>query len=112
MSFLQIKASMSLPGEDPPGLLELVGDGFRPAGEAIVGADNLYSLLQVFRREHVIAKSGAGSICSQDLTALSWTPISYIINMAASPTLKLQHFSLARWTIAGRWYSAYPAIRD
>ncbi len=101
--------------------------------EAITGADNPYSLLQTFGRGHTIATSGAvayvtrcnpveviprtSSNCTEEIR-VSWgnasvfvDPISFVIKTAASPT-RCNDIAPPRWNIAGRWYCAYPAIRE
>jgi hypothetical protein len=101
--------------------------------EAIAGADNPYSLLQVFGRGHVITKSGAvayvtrcnpvevlprvSNNCMEEIpitwngTSLYVDPISYVIKSAASPT-RCNDIAPPRWKIAGWWYCAYPSIRE
>jgi hypothetical protein len=44
-------------------------------------------------------------------TSLYVNPISYVIKSAASPT-RCNNIAPPRWKIAGRWYSAYPSIRE
>ncbi len=44
-------------------------------------------------------------------TSLYVDPISYVIKSAASPT-RCNNIALPRWKIAGRWYCAYPSIRE
>ncbi len=101
--------------------------------EAIAGADNPYSLLQVFERGHMITKSRAvayvtrcnpvevlprvSSNCTEEIpitwngTSLYVDPISYVIKSAASST-RCNEIAPPRWKIAGRWYCAYPSIRE
>ncbi len=38
-------------------------------------------------------------------------PISYVLKSAASPT-RCNDIAPPRWKIVGRWYCAYPPIRD
>ncbi len=102
--------------------------------ETIAGVDNLYSLLQVFGRGHVITKSRAvaymtrcnpmevlprgSSNCTEE-TPVTWNntslyvdPISYLIKSAASPT-RCKDITPPRWKIVGGgWYCAYPSIRE
>ena len=97
--------------------------------EAIAGADNPYSLLQVFGRGHTIAKSGAvayvtrcqpvevlprvSSNCTEEIpvtwrnSSLFVDPISFVLKTAASPT-RCNDIAPPRWNIAGKWYCAYP----
>jgi hypothetical protein len=44
-------------------------------------------------------------------TSLYVDPISYVIKSAASPT-RCNNIAPPRWKIAGRWYCAYPSIRE
>jgi hypothetical protein len=111
MSFLQIKASMGL-HEKIRQVLQKICQNRRETAqvrlEAIAGADNLYSLIHVFGRKHVITKCGAvsyvtrcnpmevlprlSSNCTEEIpvtwnnTSLYVDPISYVIKSAASPT--------------------------
>ncbi len=100
---------------------------------AIAGADNPYNLLQVFGRRHVITKSRAmayvtrcnlvealprmSSNCTEEIpvtwnnTSLNVDPISFVIKAAASP-IRCNNIGPPRWKIAGRWYCAYPSIRE
>ena len=62
MSFLQIRTTMSLQEKIKQVRYEICQSRRETAFvrlEAIAGADNPYSLLQVFGRGHTIAKSGA-----------------------------------------------------
>jgi hypothetical protein len=94
---------------------------------------NPYSLLQVFGRGHVIGKSVAvayvtrcnpvevlprvSSNCMEEIpvtwnnSSLYVDPISYVIKSAAYPT-RCNDIAPPRWKIAGRWYCAYPSIRE
>jgi hypothetical protein len=136
MSFLQIKSSMGLHEKIRQVRYEICQNRRETAQvrlEAITGADNPYSLLQVFGRGHVISKSGAvayvtrcnpvevlprvSSNCTEEIpvtwnnTSLYVDPISYVIKSAASPT-RCNDIAPPRWKIAGRWYCAYPSIRE
>jgi hypothetical protein len=95
--------------------------------------DNPYSLLLVFWLGYTITKSGAvayvtqynlvevGPIvipdCMEEIllllnnTSLSMGPIRYVIKSVASPT-RCNDIAPPRWNIAGRWYCAYPSIRE
>jgi hypothetical protein len=62
MSFQKIRASMSLQEKIPQVWYEMCQSRRETAFvllEAIAGADNPYSLLQIFGRGHMIAKSGS-----------------------------------------------------
>jgi hypothetical protein len=111
MSFLQIKASMGQ-HEKIWQVRHKIYQNRRETAQfrlgAIPGADNPYSLLQVFRHGHVITKSGVVAYvtrcnpmeelprvslnCKEEIsvtwnnTILFVDPISYVINSAASPT--------------------------
>ncbi len=136
MSFLQIKASMRLHEKIRQVRHEICQNRRETAKarlEAIAGADNPYSLLQVFGRGHVITKSGdvayvtrcnpvevlprVSNNCTEEIpvtwngTSLYMDPISYVIKSEASPT-KCNNIAPPRWKIAGRWYCAYPSIRE
>jgi hypothetical protein len=136
MSFLQIKASMGLHEKIRQVRHEICQNRRETAQvrlEAIAGADNPYSLLQVFGRGHVITKSGAVTYVtrcnpvevlprvSSDYTEeipVTWNgtslyvdPISYVIQTAASPT-RCNDIAPPRWKIAGQWYCAYLSIRE
>jgi hypothetical protein len=111
MSFLQITASMGLHEKIRQVRHEICQNRRETSQvrlEAIAGADNPYSLLQMFGRGHVISKSGTvayvtrcntvevlprvSSNCTEEIlvtwngTSLYVYPISYIIKSAASPT--------------------------
>jgi hypothetical protein len=136
MSFLQIKVSMGLHEKIRQVRHEICQNRRETAHvrlEAIAGADNPYSLLQVFGRGHVITKSGAvayvtrcipvevlprvSNNCTEKIpvtwngTSLYVDPISYVIKSAASPT-RCNDIPLPRWKIAEQWYCAYPSIRE
>ncbi len=134
MSFLQIRASMSLQEKIRQVRYEICQSWRETAFvqlEAIAEADNPYSLLQIFGRGHVIAKSGAVAYmtrcnpvevlprisgnCTEEIQ-VTWRngslfvdPISYVIKTAASPT-RCNDISPPRWNIAGKWYCAYSTI--
>jgi hypothetical protein len=101
--------------------------------EAFAGADNPYSLLQIFRRGHVIAKSGSVAYmtrfnpvevlprisgnCTEEIP-VTWRngsffvdSISYVIKTAALPT-RSNDIAPPRWNIARKWYCAHPAILE
>ena len=101
--------------------------------EAIAGASNPYSLIQVFGRGHTVATSGAVAYvtrcnpvevmprvsgnCTEEIP-VTWgnssvfvDPISLVIKTAASPT-RCNDIAPPRYFIAGKWYCAYPAIRE
>ncbi len=136
MSFLQIKASMGLHKKIRQVRHKICQNRRETAQirlEAIAGADNPYSLLQVFGIGHVITKSRAvayvtwcnpvevlpwvSNNCMEEIP-VTWNNtspfvdlISYVIKSAASPT-RCNDIALPRWKIAGRWYCAYPSIRE
>ncbi len=136
MSFLQIRALMSLQEKIRQVRYEICQSRRETAFvwlEAIAGSDNPYSLPQIFGRGHAIAKSGAvayvtrcnpvevlpriSDICTEEIL-VTWRngslfvdPISYVIKTAASPT-RCNDIAPPRWNIPGKWYCAYPAVRE
>jgi hypothetical protein len=125
MSFLQIKASVGLNEKIRQVWHEICQNRRETAQvrlEAITGADNPYSLLEVFGRGHVIAKNGAvayvtrcnpvevlprvSNNCMEEIpitwngTSLYVDPISYVIKSAASST-RCNDIAPPRWKIAG-----------
>jgi hypothetical protein len=93
--------------------------------ESITGVENPYSLMQVFGRGHQVNRNGTTvyvtrcqatdvlprthTNCTNEIPAiLNGTnmfadPISFVIK--ATP-------ALVRWRLNGRWYCAFPEIRD
>jgi hypothetical protein len=126
MSFLQIRASVGLHEKIRQVRHEICQNRRETAQvrlEAIAGADNPYSLLQVFGRVHVIAKNRAvayvtrcnpvqvlprvSSNCMEEIP-ITWNgtsfyvdPMSYVIKSAAFPT-RCNDIAPPRWKIALR----------
>ncbi len=101
--------------------------------ESIAGAENPYSLMQVFGRGHQVTPNGATvyvtrcqaaevvprthTNCTNEIPAiLNGTnvfvdPISFVIKAAAAP-VRCNDVAPPRWRLNGRWYCAFPEIRD
>ncbi len=101
--------------------------------ESIAGAENPYSLMQVFGRGHQVTRNGATvymtrcqaaevlprthTNCTNEIPAiLNGTnvfvdPISFVIKVAAAP-VRCKDVAPPRWRLNGRWYCAFPEIRD
>jgi hypothetical protein len=134
MSFFQMGSAISLQEKIRQVRHEICQNRRQTASvrlEAITGADNPSSLIQVFRRGHIIAKSGAvafvtrcnpvevvpraASNCTEEIP-VTWNgpslfvdPVRYVLKSAASP-IRCDDIAPPRWNIAGRWYCSYPAI--
>jgi hypothetical protein len=101
--------------------------------ESITGVENPYSLMQVFGRGHQVTCNGATvymtrcqvtdvlprthTNCTNEIPAiLNGTkvfadPISFVIK--AKPALvRCNNIAPPRWRLNGRWYCAFPEIRD
>jgi hypothetical protein len=101
--------------------------------ESITGVEHLYSLMQVFGRGHQVNRNGATvyvtkcqatdvlprthTNCTNEIPAiLNGTnvfadPISFVIK--ATPALvRGNNIAPPRWRLNGRWYCAFPEIRD
>jgi hypothetical protein len=101
--------------------------------ESIAGAENPYSLMQVFGRGHQVTRNGATvyvtrcqaaevlprthTNCTNEIQAiLNGTnvfvdPISFVIKAAVAP-VRCNDVAPPRWRLNGRWYCAFPEIRD
>jgi hypothetical protein len=101
--------------------------------ESIAGAENPYSLMQVFGRGHQITCNGATvymtrcqaakvlprthTNCTNEIPAiLNGTnvfvdPIRFVIKAAAAP-VRYHDVAPSRWRLNGRWYCTFPEIRD
>ncbi len=101
--------------------------------ESIAGAENPYSLMQVFGRGHLVTRNGATvyvtwcqaaevlprthTNCTKEIPAvLNGTnvfvdPISFVIKAVAAP-VRCNDVAPPRWRLNGRWYCAFPEIRD
>ncbi|OBQ32975.1 MAG: hypothetical protein AN484_27535, partial [Aphanizomenon flos-aquae WA102] len=136
LSFLHIKSTMSIKSKIKQVKMEICFNRRELAYarlESIAGADNQYSLMQVFGRGHIITRSGASMYVTHcnpvdvlPRTALNCTdeipvtyngtdvfvdPISMVIKSAGVIT-RCNDVAPPRWLIAGRWYCSYPAIKD
>jgi hypothetical protein len=100
--------------------------------ESIAGAENPYSLMQVFGRGHQVTRNGATvyvtrcqaaevlprthTNCTNEIPAiLNGTnvfvdPISFVIKAAAP--VRCNDVAPPRWRLNGRWYCAFPEIRE
>ncbi len=101
--------------------------------ESIAGFENPYSLMQVFGRGHQVTRNSATvyetrcqaaevlprtrTNCTNEIPAiLNRTnvfvdPISFLIKAAAVP-VRCNDVAPPRWRLNGRWYCAFPEIRD
>jgi hypothetical protein len=136
LSFLQVKATMTLQER----IRQVKGDiceNRRQIAqlrlESIAGAENPYSLIQIFGRGHQVTRNGATVYvtrghpmeltprmhvnCTSDIpvtvnnTNLFVDPISFVIKAAASP-VRCNDIAPPRWKLRGKWYCAFPQIRD
>jgi hypothetical protein len=101
--------------------------------EAIVGADNPYSLIAIFGRGHLAIKAN-GSVyatrcvsveivpwshrnCTEEIPALLnrteifVDPISYVTTSADSP-VHCNDIAPPRYQLGGKWYCSYPKLRE
>jgi hypothetical protein len=101
--------------------------------ESITGVENPYSLMQVFGRGHQVNRNGATVYVTRcqatDMLPRTHTnftneipvilnrtnvfadPISFVIK--ATPALaRYNNIAPPRWRLNGRWYGAFPEIRD
>jgi hypothetical protein len=136
LSFLQVKATMTLQER----IRQVKGDiceNRRQIAqlrlESIAGAENPYSLIQIFGRGHQVTRNGATvyvtrcqpvevtprmhANCTSEIpvtvnnTNLFVDPISFVIKAAASP-VRCNDIAPPRWKLGGKWYCAFPQIRD
>jgi hypothetical protein len=136
LSFLQVKATMTLQER----IRQVKGDiceNRRQIAqlrlESIAGAENPYSLIQIFKRGHQVTRNGATVYvtrcqpvevtprmhvnCTSEIpvtvnnTNLFVDPISFVIKAAASP-VRCNDIAPPRWKLGGKWYCAFPQIRD
>jgi hypothetical protein len=136
LSFLQVRSTMTLQEMIRQVKAEICEDRKQIAHkrlESIAGAENPYSLMQVFGRGHQVTRNGATvyvtrcqatevlprttTNCTNEIPAvLNGTnvfvdPISFVIKAAAAP-VKCNDNAPPRWRLNGRWYFAFPDIRD
>ncbi len=136
LSFLQVRSTMTLQETIRQVKAEICEDRKQIAHmrlESIAGAENPYSLMQVFGRGHQVTRNGATvyvtrcqaaevlprthTNCTNEIPAiLNGTnvfvdPISFVIKAAAAP-VRCNDVAPPRWRLNGRWYCAFPEIRD
>ncbi len=136
LSFLQVRSTMTLQETIRQVKAEIWEDRKQIAHtrlESIVGAENPYSLMQVFGRGHQVTRNGATvyvtrcqaaevlprthTNCTNEIPAiLNGTnvfvdPISFVIKAAAAP-VRCNDVAPPRWRLNGRWYCAFSEIRD
>jgi hypothetical protein len=136
VSFLQVKATMSLKERIRQVKAEICDNRRQIAHvrlESLAGAENPYSLMQVFGRGHQITKNGATvyvtkcqpvevvprqhTDCTNEIpvtfndTEVFVDPISLVIKTAAAP-VRCNDIAPPRWKLGGKWYCSFPALRD
>ena len=136
LSFLQVRATMTLQETIRQVKAEICEDRKQIAHtrqESITGVENPYSLMQVFGRGHQVTCNGATvyvsrcqamdvlprthTNCTNEIPAiLNGTnvfadPISFVIK-ATPPLVRCNNIAPPRWRLNGRWYCAFPEIRD
>ncbi len=136
LSFLQVRSTMTLQETIRQVKAEICEDRKQIAHtrlESIAGAENPYSLMQVFGRGHLVTRNGATvyvtrcqaaevlprthTNCTNEIPAiLNGTnvfvdPISFVIKAAAAP-VRCTDIATLRWRLNGRWYCAFPEIKD
>jgi hypothetical protein len=101
--------------------------------ESLAGAENPYSLMQVFRRGHQIMRNGAivyvtkcksvevvpcqHTKCTNEIPITLSTsevfvnPINLVIKTAAVP-VRCNDIAPTHWKIGEKWYCSFPAMRD
>jgi hypothetical protein len=136
VSFLQVKATMSLKERIRQVKAEICDNRRQIAHvrlESLAGAENPYSLMQVFRRGHQITRNGATvyvtkcqpvevvprqhTECTNEIpvtfndTEVFMDPISLVIKTAAAP-VRCNDIAPLRWKLGGKWYCSFLALRD
>jgi hypothetical protein len=129
LSFLQVRSTMTLQETIRQVKVEICEDGKQITHtrlESITGAENPYSLMQVFGRGHHVTRNGAtvyvtrcqaAEVLPRTHTAiLNGTnvfvdPISFVIKAAAA-SVRCNDVAPPRWRLNGRWYCAFLEIRD
>jgi hypothetical protein len=135
LNFLQVKSTMSLQ-ETICQVKAKICENMRQIAhlrlESIVGAENPYSLMEVFGRAHLVTKNCATvyvircqpleitprthTNCTNkfpakyDNTDVFIDPISFVIKAAA--LVRCNDIAPLRWRLNRRWYCAYPQIQD
>jgi hypothetical protein len=136
LSFLQVKSTMSLQETIRQVKAEICENRRQVVHlrlESIAGAENPYSLIEVFGRGHLVTKNGATvyetrcqpvevtprthTNCTSEIPAeynnrdMFIDPISFVIKAAAAP-VRCNDIAPPRWRLNVRWYCAYPEIWD
>jgi hypothetical protein len=136
LSFLQVWSTMTLQETIPQVKAEICEDRKQITHtrlESIAGAENPCSLMQVFGRGHLVTRNGATvyvtrcqaaevlprthTNCTNEIPAVMngtdvfVDPISFVIKAAAAP-VRCKDVAPPRWRLNGRWYCAFPEIRD
>ncbi len=136
LSFLQVRSTMMLQETIHQVKAEICEDRKQVAHtrlESTAGAENPYSLMQVFGRGHQVTRNRATvyvtrcqatevlptthSNCTNEIPAiLNGTnmfvdPISPVIKAAAAP-VRCNNIAPPRWRLNGLWYCVFPEIRD
>jgi hypothetical protein len=136
ISFLQVKASMSKKEKLRQARSAICVNRRKIAHtrlEAIAGADNPYSLIPIFGREHLATKAGGAVYvmrcapaevvphshknCTEEIqdvlngTDVFMDPMSYVIKSAGSP-VHCNDIAPPRYKVGGKWYCSYPELRE
>ncbi len=136
VSFLQVKATMSLKERIRQVKAEICDNRRQIAHvrlESLAGAENPYSLMQVFGRGHQITRNGATvyitkcqaaevvprqhTECTNEIPVtfndnkVFVDPISLVIKTAAAP-VRCNDIAPPRWKLGEKWYCSFPALRD
>jgi hypothetical protein len=136
LSFLQVKATMTLQEKIRQVKAEICENRRQITLvrlESIAGAENPYSLMQVFGRGHHVTKNGATvyvtkcqplsvtprthANCTNEIpveyngTNTFVDPISFVIKSAAA-SVRCNDIAPPCWKLSGRWYCPFPQIRD
>jgi hypothetical protein len=136
LSFLQVRLTMTLQETIRQVKAEICEDRKQIAHtrlESIAGAENPFSLMQVFGRGHQVTRNGATvyvtrcqaaevlprthTNCTNEIpvilngTNVFVDPISFVIKAAAAP-VRCNDVAPPRWRLNWRLYCAFPEIRD
>jgi hypothetical protein len=136
LSFLQVRATMSLQETIHQVKAEICENCKQAAHtrlESITAAENPYSLMQLFGRGHQVTRKGATVYvtrcqptevtprthinCTNEIPAelnvshIFMDPASFVIKAAAAP-VRCNDIAPPKYRLNGRWYCAFPQIRD
>jgi hypothetical protein len=131
LSFLQVRVTMLLQEAICQVKAEICENRKQVAHtrlESIAGAENPYILMQVFGEGHQVTCNGATvyvtrcqvtevlprthTNCTNEIPAiLNVDQISFVIKAVAVPVM-CNDIAQPRWRLNGRWYCAFPEIRD